>query len=228
MTRIETPPPQNREELKEELLQEIKGDENRRGRWRCLGCSALFLCVILAPVIALSTVLAKTGLVNVPLLSRWFYRPESPRRVVVANPSGGGEIDAMLRQRSTVNPQTKLVTVRLTEADLTALLQKKVVGQVVIDPDALEIFTSTRQNGREITVIAIFQPTVVDKKLMLNLRRVDVGDVVVPQFISRGVIDGFLRNELATVETSVAGLGQLEQLQMSQGTLTVVFRPKKF
>lgn len=243
MTRIDTAPLEDREALKEELLQEIKSDGRRRDRWRCLGCSIFFLIVILTPIVALGTVLAKTGLVTVPILSKWLYSPEFPRRSVTASTSSG-EIDALLRARSTINAQTKLVTTRLSEEDITALLRKQVIpppgapidpnkalpieqAQVVIDPDALEVFVATRRDNRLVTVIATFQPRVVDKKLALNLRRVDIGNLTLPQFISVGVIDGFLRNGLKDVEAQVAGFGQLEQLQFGKGSMTIVFRPKK-
>src|ERR1700675_2015092 len=95
MTRIENVASlQDKEALKKEIRHEIRGEERRKKLASCGGCLLLVLLIVGTPVLLVAMFLAKTGFVEVPLLTRALYRPSTPLHVVM--PFAGETADQVL------------------------------------------------------------------------------------------------------------------------------------
>ncbi len=239
MTRFDAFSPQERETIKKEIKQEIRSEDKRK---RLIGCSVLFIVIVLAigmPTLYVAAQFAKSGFFDVPVLSRSLYKPSEPVRAVI--PLVGSKPEDIYRVLGTkvkYEPQTSQATFSVSESELTTLVQHSVASappnvlpfpirtiQVAIDPDAVEIFAISPQKNRDATVRVRFKPTVKNGDLRADVAEIKIGSLVVPQKIGQLLFSAFSTLVTDSVTTAVANVGRLVDIGLDQGTARFVIVP---
>jgi len=239
MTKTELENPETRQALKKEIMAEIKQDARRRRLLNCLGCLTLELLAVLIPLVFVAVLLARTGLVQVPLLTSWLYRPVAPSRTVLPL-AGSNTADILIAEISKpkVNPNFGTFKISFNESELTTMakdglnaagdsLPLKVDSvQVAVDADAVELFATSPQKGRAVTIRIRFVPNVDGGKLKLTINELKIGSLDVPPGAS-GMLATLLDKSLASaMESGIGQLGQLVNIELAKGFLRVEIVPK--
>src|SRR3989338_3783526 len=127
----------DREALKDEIRGEIRAERGHQGRggffrvWPggsgfFCGCGSSFLSLfftLVLPVLLLAGAAAKTGLFDVPFLTKRLYKPTAPTRVVAPLVGTTAEqILAGLSAKAKIDPATGKITLPITESELTTNL----------------------------------------------------------------------------------------------------------
>ncbi len=189
------------ENTKKELSEQIKKD-TRRGH-PLLTCLIIVLVLILAILGFVGFVVARTGLVEVPVFSLVFYEPPEPARLVTEESL---PVEEMLEQTISKILTERLIasggadfdrnlSVDITEAALTATLKQTleenqrfftpVGAQVAIidSTDTFEIFLPLANNEMQSALVASIAPT-LDEGGMVEAKITDfyVGQLRIPNW----------------------------------------------
>jgi hypothetical protein len=238
MTKIDIGDQETRQTLKKEIIDEMQHDVRRRKVRNCLGCLFLVILAVTVPTAIVSVQLAKTGLVDIPLLTSRFYKPTEPSREV--RPLVGSKSsDILLASASRAKPTLTLgfVTLSFTEAELTTLAKDGIAAsgnnlpaplksiQVAVDQDAVEIFAVTPQHGRDVTVRARFLPWVDAGQMKITPKELVIGGLSVPPSLS-GALTLVLNKSLGEVLTStISQIGHLVAVELDKGVLRLQIVP---
>ena len=235
MTKIESAAPaEDREALKKEILAEIKSDARRKKLLGCAGCLLFEFLLVAVPLVFAAVIIAKTGLVSVPLFTNWLYRPAEPVRTVV--PISGMDSEQIMRAallRADIDPALGKVEVKLLESEMTRLVRDGLAAaedslplplrsaQLAVSPDGIEFFALTPKDDRNVTIKGEIIPTVKDGRVEFGIRGVSVGALTVPDGISRSLAPIFDR----VINDALAGssdLGELKDVRLEEGAMTLV------
>lgn len=197
----------------------------RRGRFK-RACCCSGLVVLLLPLIIAVALVAKTGIVSIPLFSRLFYVPPQPSRIVTVNQ------DAVERIRSGVEVNLAGETTRLTltEAELTYLARQLVAGgndplfsptvQAVINPGGIELSGLLLRPVRANLAVTLV-PVVADGALDFRLKTVTLGALSLPPTLAEMLVGETLRSSLAPIGGSLQTLGVLQTVTLKEGTVVI-------
>ncbi len=239
MTRTEVDSAADRQALKKEIVGEIKRDARQRKLFGCGGCLILALVVIAVPLIWVASIAARSGFVRVPLLSGWLYHPSQPARQVT--PLVGSDSNAILKAVISANkyePQTGIMTVRFTEAQLTTFVSQAVAArpdllpfpvssaQIAVDTTGVELFVISPQGSGSTTIKISVTPRVEKEKLELTVNEIVFGSLVVPDSIGNALVAAIDQKLNDALSASMADIGTLEGVKLEKGSLTVSFVPK--
>jgi len=238
MTKIDIGDQETRQVLKKEIIDEMQHDVRRRKVRNCLGCLFLVILAVTVPVAIVAVQLAKTGLVEVPLLTSRLYHPIQPSREV--RPLFGAKAsDILLAAASKAKPTLTLGLIKMsfTEAELTTLAKEGIAAsganlpiplksiQVAVDTDAVEIFAVTPQNGRDVTVRARFLPWVDAGQMKITPKELIIGGLSVPPSLS-GALSLVLNKSLGNVlTTTINQVGRLVVVELDKGVLRLQIVP---
>jgi len=243
MTRLDTPAPTTdpvgRKELKEVIRRELFFEVFRRKILGCAGYLLVVIIIISIPSIYIAASAAKSGFVNVPLLSSWLYKPSVPTRVVRPYVGTTAEdVMASVGRHAKYDIHTGLVTVIISETELTTIVAETAKNggskgfplqdaQVVIEPRMVELFAVSPQDKRDTTVLARFTPSVSGGKIGLEVRELFVGNYGVPTSIAQlgasyltSIVASKLSNDLSSV-------GTLLNIEADIGELRVTMTPRQ-
>jgi len=236
MTRVENEKqPTEREALKKEILQEIHGEERRKKLLSCAGCLALELLAVAAPLLISAVLIAKTGLVTIPILTNWLYAPSQPvRQITRIAGSTGEQIGRAEALKAKYDPVLQLLDISFTEAELTTLVQGSLDAaggnlpfsvsnsQIAVEPGHLEFFGLLDRPDRKVTVRAEIEPSVQNGQLKIKVTGLRIGALGIPDSLS-GLFSSLLERVLGDALTSaMAELGQLNSIELEKGR--VLFR----
>ncbi len=233
----------NREELKKEIKNELRHEAFVNKMIGRGGCLLVMLLMLAVPVLYCASVVAKTGLARVPVLTPWLYAPATPSRKVL--PLGGSTSASVMRviaTRSSYDPHFGTVTFTVKEAELTTLLQHAVweapdgqlpfkirEAQVAVDPNEVEVFLVVPRGTSETTVLARMKPVVKEGSLIeFDVRQLRIGAQEIPKSAAN-----FLASALSTLVVNavlhqVASVGTLSSIQEGDnGDLKFLITPFK-
>ena len=229
-----------RERLRGEVTTELRASERRRG-WRrrilrCGGCCGGYLLALLAiPVIALAIV-ARTGLVTVPVISTRITHDRAPVRIVTppAPQSMATLVDAKVRagmQRAGRAPDR--LTLTFTEREITGALRHALgessefpatvreYAQIAVDPTRIEL--STRMDGigdAETTVRIVGAPVLADGRWTVDVEEVTIGALRIPRLIVRPLV----RRMMDRIFVAEAVPFILERVDLAVGAIVITVR----
>ena len=240
MTRIDPFSPEQREAIKTEIKEEMRAEERRKRLRRFIVTAAIAVAAIGIPLLLVCVVMAKSGFVDVPVLSKALYKSTSPTRVVLPlYGSKPADIYRVIGTKVKVDPNTSLASVPLTEAELTTLAQNGVAStpkdslpfpvksiQVALDPDAVELFAISPQGRRDATVLVRFKPRVKDGKLYADVERIAIGSLEVPKGVGNAVFAAFGAIVNESVVKVAAQVGTLIRIDLEKGIVRFVILPK--
>jgi len=229
----------SRQALKQEIMTEIKQDARRRKFINCLSCLLLEALVIFGLAVFVASLLARSGLVQVPFLTPWLYRPAQPERQVVPL-AGYDAADILISEASKAKVDRLLGTfsIRLTESELTTIVKEGLdkfggslplplsSAQIAIETDVVELFAVSIQNGREVTVVAKVVPSVTeDGKLKLTPKELKIGSLSVPAS-ANAMLAAVLAKVIGdALNSNIGGIGRLVDISLAKGVMTVQFVP---
>ncbi len=237
MTRIENAASfQDKEALKKEIRREIKVEERRKKLVGCGGCLLLALVVICVPLFLVAPFFAKTGFVEVPLLTRAVYRPSAPMRDVA--PFSGETSDqvlAVLPHKITYDVAAAQLRLPISEQEFTTVMQRVATMkpsqlpfavsrmQMVIEPNQVEVFAVSPRHGRDVTVRIRLVPRVRDGQLVIESPQVLLGGEAVPHFLAQPFFDYFAKSMMDQLRGAMDSVGRLVDIKLSEGAMTFVF-----
>lgn len=225
----------NRQALKNDIRQEIAGQQKKKKCGKCIGCGLAFLIIVVAPIVYILFLLAKSGLVNVPLLSRFFYKPLTPIRVVsVSKPINQNDLSV---GKTAYNPKNGTASIVINEADLTSLVNGIVKQQnapdflngakiqVAIDENNTEVFVSKSMGGSLSTVKINLLPILRNGQLVIDIDAVLIGEVLMPKRFNDAVVKPVINGALADFMVNINKIGQIQSLNVELGQLRLVVKP---
>ena len=165
----------------------ISNPRKRRDFFSCLNCSLGCLGILLILVFLVLVCLAKTGLVEIPLISRIFYAKPEPLRIV----NFEGYKTADLVKKLDLTTLTENPQIELSEEELSFLFNEFLLSQNIkyekaqaaLDLESSEIFLEINSPIKAI-VRTDFDVSVPEKnKINIDFFNVKVGNINVPDFI---------------------------------------------
>lgn len=220
-----------------EKLKSLRAKRKRRVKKKSLksGCCLLFLLSLIFFLVIITAIVAKTGLIKIPFFSSVFYRLPQPTRQIDLNDLNNLESKGKIGYRV----KDKLLTIELTEEELTAALRQKFTGQpdsyfaknlqVVILDEQVEIFgLLLKPVLTNLTVC--FRPYLTNDKLDFEVTKVKIGDLAPPpRLASRFAFWLMTKNKLGNeVNELVEKLKQagsqakLQSFELANGKLTIL------
>jgi len=227
-----------KEKLKEEIREEVVGKMKRKKRKKFLTCCLLELLFILLILGLVATAIAKTGLVDVPVFSKIFYKPPTPQRVVTVTPEEvknfSADITNKLEQevKSQIKPgvtgQEVEISLEFTEKELTALLRNLTANgdlpfgnsQISITPEGLEIFGEINEPKKTYLSVNL-KPEIKDGDLKIKIKKIKIGTLPLPAIFGNFLVEKFLNTQLDEVRDEIAKIGKLENIKLDEGKITL-------
>src|SRR3989338_2677508 len=167
------------------------------------GCCLLFFLIFLFILIVAAAAVIKTGIWEIPVLTKIFYQIPKPPRIVQAN-------DDFFQKplNFELNQEENYLSFNLTEQDLTSILRRHLTGennlifasnlQAAISDNQIEIFgLLLKPISANITIV--FKPEIFDQKFDLNLIELKIGNLSLPPVIGEKLINYFFGGMLNQV-----------------------------
>ncbi|MFH1430720.1 MAG: hypothetical protein ABIG71_04360 [Candidatus Uhrbacteria bacterium] len=224
-----------REQLRDEITGEVQQQQRRR-LWRqsfvqCGGCCTVYLVILLAICACGTYLVARTGLVTIPVLSDSVQHQRTPLRVVTPVAMNieqrvGGALAGLLRG----DPSAPIA---FSEAELTSLLRAILTdretdvltatsAQVVVTQDALELFAWVPGSGDGTTVRVRGVPQVTDDgKLDVVFDEVAIGNLGLPSVIATPILRSALSNVPFLNGTDTTVPFRLQRITLGDGRIVI-------
>lgn len=241
MARIEKgqPAKQEIEQLKAQVVNEV-----RRVRRRKVPLLAIVsLLLVVSGVVWCLWIVAASGLVSVPLVSRYAY-PKAPE--VTREVAPGDEpletviteaVSALLPERLQAGSgqlSDRSFDLALSERAFTASLQAALKqdpntmfdtsrAQVaVLEGQGLEIFLPLAQSAQETALVVVLSLRIQDGHVVFDLSRVQLGQLVLPAWLSDFVIAAPIEQGIAAFEDDVQRIVVISTLREENGSLRLI------
>ncbi|MFA6603586.1 MAG: hypothetical protein WCT10_01935 [Patescibacteria group bacterium] len=232
MTRIENEDQSDREALKKEILTEIHHEQRRKKLLGCAGCLVLELLAVAVPLLLSAALVAKTGLVTVPVLTGWLYEPSQPaRQVLPLVGSTGEQIAKTAALKSKYDALLQSLEISFSEAELTTIIRGSLAAagaqlpvalsgtQIAVDPGHLEFYGLIDRPDRQATVRADIEPVVQNGQLKIKVTGLRLGALDIPDGLS-GLFASVLDRVIGEALTSaMSGLGGLNSIVLEPGRM---------
>lgn len=196
---------------------------------------AVLAAIILLVVSMLAFAVAKTGIVTVPLFSRWYHGP-TPTRLVSATPLTADAFRVLLGSRffsQAVERKPPPYAVRVTEKELTGAIMttidaalrdgawRQVHTQMVIRPTDLEFFSRFERGSVRMDVLVHFVPVIQDGELRFDPVSVRIGDYPLPAALAYRAASAVFARDLGAWTVSF-GDARLESIRLLDGEAEIV------
>lgn len=239
MTRIDAISEKEREELKKEIKQEIRHEDLRKKLIGCGGCLLFAIILLGIPSAYVLAQLAKSGFVDVPVMSRAMYKPLPPTRIVL--PLYGSKPEDVYRVIATkvkYEPQSGFAKLPVTEAEITTVVQGAIVtappdmlpfpirsAQVAIDDESVEIYAISPQKNRDATVRIRFRPYVKGGELRAEVHEVSLGSLTLNKKVGEFLFNAFGSIVVGATSDALDDLGSLVNVELDPGTIRFIVVP---
>ncbi|MCX6742931.1 MAG: hypothetical protein NT116_01720 [Candidatus Parcubacteria bacterium] len=203
MTRIEENNDQNNvsdlEAEVEKLKKSLKRKQNRKF-FSCGNCLLLFIIFILGCALFSAYVLAKSGLVELPILSAKFYQEPQPEYRIKTENLTAAEKDLwavlLKNAKEQILIQKKVnnfnLDLKLSEAQLTNFLREEIRSndslnkkidfiQLAVKSDNLELFAKLK--APKMYMILNLKPMIKNNKLEIAVEQFKIGNLKLPKFL---------------------------------------------
>ena len=220
----------------EKQIQDVKP----RKPW--FACLMIFFAVFLIGAGFLAWTVASTGLVSIPVFTRFAYTQPVPVREVAP----GVPVETVLREQIATSliqrfreggrllpSPNQTLEVSVSEASLTATLRSKLEEsplegleisalQVILEPDSgIEVFIPVEENDLQTAVILFFDVIVKDGAIAVIPKDVFVGSAHVPSFLVAKFLTPLLEQRLAQLNEMIVGYAKISSVDISSGELLI-------
>ncbi|MDO8462653.1 MAG: hypothetical protein Q7S96_00020 [bacterium] len=203
---------QLREQVRADVVDDVqRGARKARRRkafLRCGGCCGVVFLLVLLVAGSLAYVVARSGVISLPVLGNRVGHERAPRRVVIPESL---VVDERLA-RALHTAQDGHVTLAFTEAELTALLREALAGnrdlpsglaesiQVTVGDD-VEIFSRMELLGGDATTVLLRgTPVLAGREVAIAFHEATIGAMPIPSRL----IEWIIARALAGKELPVA------------------------
>lgn len=235
MTRHETGLPSDRAALKKEIRSEIRHEGIRRKFAGCGSCAVLFLIALAVPTYYLASSVAKTGLMEVPVLSDRGIKPVKPSRVVTPLVgSDSAQVVTAVMSAAVYDPVTSRMTIEFTEQQLTTVLAPLIAGrealngdvqfvdgQIAINDGTMELYAVARSHGKDTAMLLEFRPVIDKGSVTIDAQRLVLGELDVPKTLADGLLSSLVGPLEEGLRNALSGIGVVRGIRMEQGILHI-------
>lgn len=226
-----------KEKFKEEVRGEVVKELKKRKRRKTLSCCLLGILFLLLILFLSFTAVAKTGLIEIPFFSKFFYKTPEPQRVVKVQQEGAenleeifeNKIKSQVEEKMVLNQETQKVEVELefVEEELTAALLRGIAtgslplsrAQIAVLPKEVEIFG--KLSNPEVFLTINFQPKIQNGQIAVKITKFKLGNLSVPVFFLNFFIEKFLKDQMAQINEIVSKGGKLEEIRLEEGRVVI-------
>ncbi len=227
-----------KEKLKEEIREEVVGKIKKKKRKKFFTCCLLELLFLILILGLVTTAIAKTGLVDVPVFSKIFYKLPVPQRVVTVTPEEiknfSADVTKKLEQEvaSQIKPgvtgQKVEISLEFTEKELTALLQNLTTNgdspfknsQISVTPEGLEIFGEINEPKKTYLTVNL-KPEIRDGDLKIKIKKIKIGTLPLPAIFGNFLVEKFLNAQLNEIRDEIGKAGELKNISLDEGKITL-------
>ncbi|MCL5794878.1 MAG: hypothetical protein M1338_00760 [Patescibacteria group bacterium] len=191
-----------------------------------LTCLFLFLFFILAFGFIGLAALAKTGILEVPVLSGVFYQIPRPSHKVEISQEDLAKFKNGLQIINTGGQATLIIT----EKELTYLLRQFLSSgqdpefannlQATIDNNEIEIF-GLMIKSLKINLTMRIKPEVLDGKLNFKIIEFKAGNLSLPPTIISWLPKRLLSDKLIKLNDNLSQFGRIDKIELASGQMTI-------
>jgi len=204
---------------------------------RLLRALSIFVGFILICVIAVLVVVAKTGLVRIPVVSSVVKSVAEPASIVSVPPQTSDVVTllklqvegAVARYARVPTEENRLMELRLSDSSVTKSLKgqafnlgpevKAKESQVLFRKDYAQFFTKIEWQGKQSSLLVNFIPEIKNGNPVLRINKFVVGTLPLPASVLNALVQKELDKELAGFSAQIATLGRLDSLEMRDGAI---------
>jgi len=234
MTRHEEHQSIDRDQLKKEIRAELVHEERHKRIVTALVVVALFVILLAAPFVAAGVLVAKSGILPVPVLSNIFYRPIEPSAKV--SPLVGTDPSTIFNTviaRADYDPVISSLKLYVTEQELTTVLDSSLSQvdeedmflpidsvQSLFGPDKIELFALTkRDDGVKVPILVELKPVVQQGQLKLEASNMTIGSLKLPDFLAQTFVNATFRDLSSSLTEVIGARGDLKQVTVTPDRL---------
>jgi hypothetical protein len=223
-------PPEGAKPMKVKKLSQLPfGMQPQQHRSKELVLSVLFL--VLCALIGIAILIAKTGVIEIPVFSA-FYRERPVTRVVRGIKMTTD--DLVHRATDPAYATTSSVSVIVSEEEVTGMLIHLIQSsstrhgvyvdhpQIVVTPAGLEVVARIRTNAVSVRVFATIVPVVENGRLSYLFKESYVGDLPIPSFIMDKIMKTTFESNLGSLYIAI-GSNKLKEIVLKDGSADLVF-----
>ncbi len=224
-------------QMKGEVVKEFRRKDSGHGK---MTCSVLFFLFLFGFIGWILWIIASTGLVSIPLLSRFAYDIPVPVRIVtpgvpletVAKEDVQTILTRRLQEGGGVLKETTVELV-FTEASFTSTLQSLIEanGYAMVDANHVQIaleengiveaFFPLQNQAQKTALVAQFRFEFVNSGIVVKPQRIRLGSFVFPQLLSVFFTDTFIKPQLPALNDSLGQYAQIRSMTYQKGQLTI-------
>lgn len=191
-------------------------------------CSCVVLILVLATGVA--WIIAKTGIVHIPVISSFAYTQTEPERTVSSTPELLPNFEQQFSSwlQATSSTSTPFA---IGENILTTLLRQAVSSSTtLVDPGSIQAIV----NDSTITLYAVLQgplsapitvevqPEIRDGATMLNLQSLQLGQLPLPTTVVEGAVRNLFEQWTASLDAMIRELPRAFSITATSGAVLLV------
>ncbi|OGM01224.1 hypothetical protein A2480_01665 [Candidatus Uhrbacteria bacterium RIFOXYC2_FULL_47_19] len=217
----------NRDELKREIKAELSHESWRRALKAITIYLVVFVILLLVPILGLTTMAARSGLVKVPLLSDWLYHPDLPERIVLPlTGTDPNDIMSIVAARTSFNSTTETLDMTISEQELTTLLSGVILSesevsnlplpiksvQTSFGDGLINVYALTGEDYNSVPLSIRLRPAVVGGLVWLKAEDLTVGSLSVPDAVANLMIKSVNASLNRAIEQGLGENGELRSI----------------
>lgn len=180
--------------------------------------------------------LAESGIMNVPVFSRYYQGPK-PTREVRSSPMGWAEFQGLLadRIREQRKDKNESYRVSISEGELTGLLSGMVeqalrdsswrikASQIALEPESMELYLKTdRKSLIHLEMLFRAKPILENGNLRFDLLEFRLGDLRLPASWGLAIIGNVFSRDFGSWVIQVDGQKAIKDMSLARGALNVI------
>lgn len=228
------------QEVKRNIVQEMKPQRKSHKPW--FACLMIFFVLFFIGIGSLAWMAASTGLVSIPIFTRFAYAQPVPLREVAP----GVPVETVLREHIATSlvqrfreggrllpSPNQTLEVRISEASLTASVRTKLEEspldeldisalQIILESDTgMQVFIPVKENDLQTAVVLFFDVIVKDGAIAVIPKDVFVGSAHVPSFLVSAFLTPLLEQRLASLNEMIVGYAAISSIDIFSGELLI-------
>lgn len=227
-----------KEKLKEEIRGEVISEMKKKKHRKIFSCCFLKLLFVILILGGLTAALAKTGVVDIPVFSKLFYKPPAPERVVLADVGAeksfedilGQKIEQQIESGEKSEDGKKIeVSLEFTEEELTGFIKDIEASenspftnsQVSVSSEGVEIFGQLKELNKTFLTV-VLKPEITEDDFKISFKKIKIGTLPLPGALGDFLADKLLKDQIESVKKIISKNGKLESIDLLDGK--IIFR----
>lgn len=202
-----------------------------------LSCTLILIGVILLFLLLAAFLVTKSGLLAMPVLSRFYHGP-TPIRLVQSKPTTWDEFRVMLASRiyEQRGVKAKDYAVQLNEQEISGLLLdtvetalrssnwKVVIAQTVVTPSAMELYLKvTWSNYINVDLLFSFKPFIdQDGDVQFDIISAQLGDYPLPPSWGKALAGYVFSRDFGSWEINIGGQKGIQSISLLEKGLNII------